>query len=102
MYEVPPIDVPNGFNIKNAARIRKETGMLTVGVGRINTAELAEEILSQDKVDMVVLGRAQLADPEFANKPEREKWMRSYTVWAVIRAAMTDSVMWPTVRILPA
>ena len=29
MYEVPPIDVPNGFNIENAARIRKETGMLT-------------------------------------------------------------------------
>ena len=34
MYEVPPIDVPNGFNIDNAARIRKETGMLTVGVGK--------------------------------------------------------------------
>ena len=68
MYEVPPIDVPNGFNIDNAARIRKETGMLTVGVGRINTAALAEEIISQDKVDMVVMGRAQLADPEFANK----------------------------------
>ena len=45
MYEVPPIDVPNGFNIDNAARIRKETGMLTVGVGRINTAALAEEII---------------------------------------------------------
>ena len=23
MYEVPPIDVPNGFNIENAARIRR-------------------------------------------------------------------------------
>ncbi len=73
MYEVPPIDVPNGFNIENAAKIRKETGMLTIGVGRINTAELAEEILSQDKVDMVVMGRAQLADPEFANKAQEGK-----------------------------
>lgn len=68
MYEVPPIDIPNAFNIDNAARIKKETGMLTIGVGRINTAALAEEILSQGKVDMVVMGRAQLADPEFANK----------------------------------
>ena len=68
LYEVPPIDVPNGFNIDNAARIRKETGMLTVGVGRINTAALAEDILSQDKVDMIAMGRAQLADPEFADK----------------------------------
>lgn len=68
LYEVPPIDVPNGFNIDNAAKIRKETGMLTVGVGRINTAKLAEEVIAAGKVDMVVMGRAQLADPEFVNK----------------------------------
>jgi len=67
-YEVPPIDLPQGFNIENAARIRKETGMLTIGVGRINTPDLAEHILEEDKVDMVVMGRAQLADPEFCNK----------------------------------
>ena len=67
-YEVPPVDIPKAFNIDNAARIRKETEMLTIGVGRINTAELAEQILEEDKVDMVVMGRAQLADPEFCNK----------------------------------
>lgn len=67
-YEVPSIDIPKAFNIDNAARIRKETGILTIGVGRINTAELAEQILSEDKVDMVVMGRAQLADSEFCNK----------------------------------
>mgnify|MGYP001286530869 CR=1 FL=1 len=67
-YEVPPIDLPRGFNIENAARIRRETGMITIGVGRINTAELAEQILEEDKVDMVVMGRAQLADPNFINK----------------------------------
>lgn len=69
-FEVPPIDIPNAFNIENAARIRKETGMLTIGVGRINTAELAEQILEEDKVDMVVMGRAQLVDPEFCRKAE--------------------------------
>ena len=70
VYEVPPIDIPNGFNVDNAARIRKETGMLTVAVGRINTAALAEEILADDKADMIVMGRAQLADPDFCNKAE--------------------------------
>ena len=69
-YEVPPIDIPQGFNIENAARIRKETGMLTIGVGRINTPELAEKYLAEDKVDMVVLGRAQYVDPEFMNKAQ--------------------------------
>lgn len=67
-YEVPPIDLPRGFNVENAARIRRETGMLTVAVGRINDPAQADDILENDKADMVVIGRAQLADPEFCNK----------------------------------
>lgn len=67
-YEVPPIDLPRGFNVKNAARIRKETGMITVAVGRINDPAQAEDILQKEITDMVVIGRAQLADPEFCNK----------------------------------
>lgn len=73
VLEVPPIDIPNGFNVDNAAKIRKETGMLTVAVGRINTAKLGEEILADDKADMIVMGRAQLADPEFCNKAKAGK-----------------------------
>ena len=72
-YEVPPIDLPRGFNVDNAARIRKETGMLTVAVGRINDPSQAEDILESDKADMVVIGRAQLADPEFCNKAMVER-----------------------------
>lgn len=67
-YEVPPVDVPRGFNVENAARIKKETGMITVAVGRINDSEQADEIIRSGKADMVVMGRAQLADPEFCNK----------------------------------
>lgn len=67
-YEVPPVDLPKAFNIENAARIRRETGMLTIGVGRINEPGLAEQVLAEDKVDMVVMGRAQLADNNFVQK----------------------------------
>lgn len=70
-YEVPPVDIPKGFNIENAARIRRETGMVTIGVGRLNEPYIAEKVLEEDKVDMVVMGRAQLADPEFVNKVRR-------------------------------
>lgn len=73
IYEVPPIDVPQGFNIENASRIRKETNMLTIGVGRINHEDFAEKLLAEDKVDMVVMGRAQLADPELVNKLKEGK-----------------------------
>lgn len=67
-YEVPPIDLPRGFNVENAAKIKKETGMLTVAVGRINDPAQVEEILAEKKADFVVIGRGQLADPEFCNK----------------------------------
>jgi len=72
-YEVPPIDLPKGFNVENASRIRKETGMITIAVGRINDPAQAEEILESEKADMVVLGRAQLADSEFCNKAQSGK-----------------------------
>lgn len=78
-YEVPPIDLPRGFNVENASRIRNETGMLTVAVGRINDPHQADQILSEGKADMVVMGRAQLADPEFCNKAMAGK------EWSIVR-----------------
>jgi 2,4-dienoyl-CoA reductase-like NADH-dependent reductase (Old Yellow Enzyme family)/thioredoxin reductase len=66
--EVPPLDLPHGLNTAYAARIRRETGMLTMPAGRINTPEFAENLLEKDMCDLVVMSRAQLADPEFCNK----------------------------------
>lgn len=70
-YEVPPVDLPRGFNVDNATRIKNETGLVTIAVGRINDPEQADEIIKDCKADMVVMGRAQLADPEFCNKAMR-------------------------------
>jgi 2,4-dienoyl-CoA reductase-like NADH-dependent reductase (Old Yellow Enzyme family)/thioredoxin reductase len=67
-YEVPAIDIPRSFNVENAARIKKETGMLTMAVGRINDPKQADDIIASGKSDMVVIGRAQIADAEFCIK----------------------------------
>ncbi len=67
-FEVPAIDLPRSFNVDNAARIRRETGMLTMAVGRINDPQQANDIIADGKADMVVMGRAQITDPEFCNK----------------------------------
>lgn len=72
-YEVPPNYLPNGFNVENAARFKKETGMITMAVGRINRAEQGEEILENEKADLICMARAQLADPEFCNKAKAGK-----------------------------
>lgn len=68
IYEVPPIDIPLGFNVHNAERIRSGTGLVTIAVGRINDPSQAEGIIAEGKADMVVIGRGQIADPEFCNK----------------------------------
>jgi len=67
-YEVPAIDLPMGYNVEAATAIRKATGLVTIAVGRINEPGQAEAIIADGKADMVVMGRAQLADPEFCNK----------------------------------
>ena len=68
VYEVPPLNLPRGFNIESAARIRREAGMPTMAVGRINRPELAEQILEKAQADLICMGRAQIADSEFCNK----------------------------------
>ena len=67
-YEVPPIDIPRGFNVENAAKIKEETNMITIAVGRINGPKQANDIIAEGKADMVALGRAQIADPDFCKK----------------------------------
>ena len=67
-FEVPAIDLERGFNVEYAAKIKADTGLLTIATGRINNPDIAEEIIASGKADMVVVGRGQLADPEFCNK----------------------------------
>lgn len=67
-YEVPPIDLPVGFNVDNAAQIKSVVNIPVIAVGRINDPAVADRIISEGLADFVAIGRAQLADPEFCNK----------------------------------
>jgi 2,4-dienoyl-CoA reductase-like NADH-dependent reductase (Old Yellow Enzyme family) len=65
---VPKAKIPMapGYQIPFSERIKKETGILTGGVGLITTAEQAEEIISSGKADIVLLARQMLREPYFA------------------------------------
>jgi 2,4-dienoyl-CoA reductase-like NADH-dependent reductase (Old Yellow Enzyme family) len=60
------IPIGPGYQIPFAEKIKKEAKILTGGVGLITTAEQAEEIISSEKADIVLLAREMLRDPYWA------------------------------------
>jgi 2,4-dienoyl-CoA reductase-like NADH-dependent reductase (Old Yellow Enzyme family) len=54
-----------GYQVAFAERIKKETGIMTGAVGLITTPEQAEEILSQNKSDLILIARESLRNPYF-------------------------------------
>jgi 2,4-dienoyl-CoA reductase-like NADH-dependent reductase (Old Yellow Enzyme family)/thioredoxin reductase len=67
MRTLPMMTEP-GCLVPIAAEFKKALIIPVVAVGRINSAALAEEILSQGKADIAAIGRALLADPELPRK----------------------------------
>ncbi len=67
---VPTIitQVPPGAWRSATARLRPELTVPIVASNRINTPELAEEILAAGEADLVSMARPFLADPDFVNK----------------------------------
>lgn len=65
---VPPMGTPLGWNASYAAAIKEVIDVPVMVVGRINDPVIAEQILETGMADLVVIGRALLADPELPNK----------------------------------
>jgi 2,4-dienoyl-CoA reductase-like NADH-dependent reductase (Old Yellow Enzyme family)/thioredoxin reductase len=66
---VPTIYHPHGSLIPKAEMIKKNTlGVPIFGTGGISDPNIAESYLNDGKADMLVLGRALIADPEWVNK----------------------------------
>jgi NAD(H)-dependent 7beta-hydroxy-3-oxo-delta4-cholenoic acid oxidoreductase len=68
---IPPTGTPPGINRKLSAAIKQVVDVPVMVVGRINDPLVAEDILEKGDADMVVLGRALLADPELPNKAKQ-------------------------------
>jgi tRNA-dihydrouridine synthase len=64
----PPMLLPHGFRAYLAAEIKRVVDVPVFTVGRIKDPLLAEKILADGQADMIGMTRAQIADPELANK----------------------------------
>lgn len=74
----PPLAFPLASFIEDVEAIKKCVKIPVIGVGRIPTPRLAEEILASRKADLIALGRPLIADPEWPKKASegREKEIR--------------------------
>ena len=77
-----------GFQVPYAEKVKKDAGIKTMAVGVIVDPNQAEQILQEEKADLIAIGRelmynpfwalhaaqALKADPEFEMWPEQYKW----------------------------
>ena len=65
---VPGMSVDRGCYVSYGDAVRRRVKVPVMVVGRINTPELAEQILSDGLADFICLSRALIADPHFPAK----------------------------------
>ena len=70
---IPAPGTPMGSHARVAAEIKKYVSIPVATVGRITEPWIAEELIANGKADMCMIGRANLCDPDFANKVAADK-----------------------------
>ena len=85
-----------GFQLPFAERVRKETGVKTMAVGLILSAEQAEEALRAGRADLIAIAREALYDPNWPHHaaqalgadPQMERWPVQYGWWLTRREGL--------------
>jgi 2,4-dienoyl-CoA reductase-like NADH-dependent reductase (Old Yellow Enzyme family) len=67
-HMTPTLDMGEGLHVYLAEDIRRSAGVPVMCAGNIRSLELADKIISENRSDLVCIGRSQLADPFFVKK----------------------------------
>ncbi len=70
---IEPSSYPQGWKKHLASAVRKNVKIPVIATNNIKDPEVAEALLEEGVCDYVALGRAQLADPEWANKAKQDR-----------------------------
>lgn len=66
------INVFPGYQVSFAEKIREQADMATGAVGMITNGSMAEEILQNNRADLIFIGRELLRDPYFARTAAKQ------------------------------
>jgi 2,4-dienoyl-CoA reductase-like NADH-dependent reductase (Old Yellow Enzyme family) len=82
---VPNVKIPltPGYQVQFAEQVRKGADILTGAVGLISSAEQAEQILTNEQADIIIMARELLRDPYFPLRAAKKlgvdlKWPVQY------------------------
>jgi 2,4-dienoyl-CoA reductase (NADPH2) len=65
---LPDDTMPEATNVYLAAELKKEVHIPVITAGKIGRGDLAEEIVSEERADLVAMGRGLLCDPALPRK----------------------------------
>lgn len=72
-YLIPPMAIDDGALIKYANGVKSVVDVPVITVGKIRNPGMAAQAIKKGHADLVSIGRALLADPEFPNKVRKGK-----------------------------
>lgn len=67
-YGVPTAHLPRGLNLEYAAAVKKAVGDVTVSCAGGLNVEVAEQALRDGQIDLAIIGRGLIADPDLPRK----------------------------------
>ena len=70
-YMIQPTYAPHCHNVHYAERFKKELSIPITTIGSISDMQSADNIIAENKADIIAMARAILADPEIVNKTRR-------------------------------
>lgn len=89
---IPPMGVqPYGFFADITGAVKQAVSIPVSTSGRIIDPEMGEGVLRSGKADMIGIGRALLADPDWANKAAAGRPVTSSAAFRATKAASTLS-----------
>ncbi|MEJ2170019.1 MAG: FAD-dependent oxidoreductase [Desulfobacterales bacterium] len=65
-----PMFMQKACLVESAAQVKKALDVPVMAVGRINEPQIADDIIREQKADLVCIGRGLLADPEMPKKAQ--------------------------------
>ncbi|MBW1852079.1 MAG: FAD-dependent oxidoreductase [Deltaproteobacteria bacterium] len=89
-------ETADGFNVPGAEAIKQVVDVPVMVAGRIHDPRFAEKIIKNGQVDMVVMGRPLLADPQLPNKAKQGRF--NDIRYCLSCENCIDSMQWDTLN----